>query len=79
MTKTIFATAMVALLATTACKKTGNGTYVFQKPVFGTVTDTIHTPVLQTGVDSSRVSVPKLEVRHDSETIKVPTLKIQKP
>jgi hypothetical protein len=78
MTRTFLSMAALAL-SITACKKTANGTYVIQKPVLGTVTDTVHTPVIQTGVDTSRVAVPKLQVRHDSETIKVPTLKISKP
>jgi hypothetical protein len=80
MRKAIFVAATATFaLAATACKKTGDGTYVIQKPVLGTVTDTIHTPIVQTGVDTSRVAVPKLQVRHDSETIKIPTLKIRKP
>ncbi|MEO8944913.1 MAG: hypothetical protein ABI338_00330 [Gemmatimonadaceae bacterium] len=78
MTRTFFAMAALALTIT-ACKKTADGTYVIQKPVLGTVTDTIHTPVIQTGVDTSRVAVPKLQVRHDSATIRVPTLKITRP
>lgn len=78
MVRTFFAMAALALTIT-ACEKTANGTYVIQKPVIGTVADTIHTPIIQTGVDTSRVAVPKLQVRHDSETIKIPTLKITKP
>lgn len=80
MRKAIIATAAATIaLTATACKKTGDGTYVIQKPVLGTVTDTVHTPTVTTGVDTSRVAVPKLQVRHDSETIKVPTVKISRP
>jgi hypothetical protein len=78
MRKVIFAAAVVAI-ATTACKKTGEGTYEVQKPVVGTVTDTVHTPTVETGVDSTKVAVPKVEVKKDSATIKVPTIKVKKP
>ncbi len=78
MNKLILTGAVLAL-GLTACKKTGDGTYEVQKPVVGTVTDTVHTPVVETGVDSTKVSVPKLEVKHDSETVKVPTLKVKRP
>ncbi len=60
MRKVIFASALaVSALAATACKKTGDGTYVIQKPVLGTVTDTVHTPTVQTGVETQTVAVPK--------------------
>jgi hypothetical protein len=78
MKKMIFAAAVLTLAAT-ACKKTGEGEYEVQKPVVGTVTDTVHTPTVQTGVDTATVAVPKVEVKKDSATIKVPTVKIKKP
>lgn len=78
MKKMFFAAAALTLVAT-ACKKTGEGTYEVQKPVIGTVTDTVHTPVVQTGMDSTKVSVPKLEVKKDSATIRVPTVRIKRP
>ncbi len=78
MRKMIFAAAALTLAAT-ACKKTGEGAYEVQKPVVGTQTDTIHTPVVQTGVDSTKVAVPKIEMKKDSATIKVPTIRIKKP
>ena len=78
MKKVIFAAAVLALAAT-GCKKTGDGTYEVQKPVIGTVTDTVHTPTVETGVESKTVAVPKVEVKTDSATIKVPTIKIKKP
>ena len=78
MRKMFFAAAALTLAAT-ACKKTGAGTYEVQKPVVGTQTDTVHTPVVETGMDSTKVSVPKLEVKRDSATIKVPTVTIKKP
>lgn len=78
MKKMIFAAAALTL-AVTACKKTGEGAYEVQKPVVGTVTDTVHTPVVETGVDSTKVAIPKVEVKKDSATIKVPTVTIKKP
>jgi hypothetical protein len=78
MKKMIIAAAILSVAAT-ACKKTGDGGYEVQKPVVGTVTDTIHTPVVETGVDSTKVAVPKVEVKRDSATIKVPTVTIKKP
>ncbi|MEO7216652.1 MAG: hypothetical protein ABI026_00485 [Gemmatimonadaceae bacterium] len=78
MKKVIFAAAVLALAAT-GCKKTGDGTYEVQKPVVGTVTDTVHTPTVETGVESKTVAVPKVEVKKDSATIKVPTITIKKP
>lgn len=75
----LLAAAAVLALGLTACKKTGSGTYEVQKPVVGTVTDTVHTPVVQTGVDSTKVAVPKVEVKQDSATVKVPTVTIKRP
>lgn len=78
MTKTFLTVAALALVLT-ACKKTGEGTYEVQKPVVGTVTDTVHTPVIKTGVDTATVAVPKVEVKQDSAHIKIPTVTIKKP
>ncbi|HEY5087447.1 MAG TPA: hypothetical protein VII66_08835 [Gemmatimonadaceae bacterium] len=78
MRKVIFAAAALALTAT-ACKKTAEGTYEVQKPVVGTVTDTIHTPVVKAGMETTTVAVPKVQVKKDSEVIKVPTVTIKKP
>jgi hypothetical protein len=78
MKKVIFAAAVLALAAT-GCKKTGEGEYEVQKPVVGTVTDTVHTPTVETGMESTTVAVPKVEVKKDSAVVKVPTVKIKKP
>jgi hypothetical protein len=71
--------AAVLVLSATACKKVSNGTYEIQKPVIGTVTDTVHTPVVQGHMETEKVAVPKVEIHKDSETIKVPKLDIKKP
>jgi hypothetical protein len=76
MKKLLVAGSMLAI-ATTACKKTGDGEYEVQKPVVGTVTDTVHTPTVDVHMDSTTVAVPKVEV--DSETIKVPKVDVKKP
>jgi hypothetical protein len=65
MRKMTIAAAVLAL-ASTACKKTGEGTYEVQKPVVGTVTDTVHTPVVKTGTDTATVVIPKIQVKRDT-------------
>lgn len=78
MHKLLCVAVVLAPLAT-ACKKTGEGEYEVQKPVVGTQTDTIHTPVVKAGMESTTVAVPKVEVHKDSATIKVPKVEIKKP
>lgn len=77
--KKLFLAAGLLAVSMTACKKTGEGQYEVQKPVVGTVTDTVQTPVVETGVDSTKVAVPKVEVKKDSATVKVPTITVKKP
>jgi len=77
--KKLFLAAGLLAISMTACKKTGEGEYQVEKPVVGTVTDTVHTPVVETGVDSTKVAVPKVEVKKDSATVKVPTITVKKP
>jgi len=77
--KKLFLAAGLVAVTLTACKKTGEGEYEVQKPVVGTQTDTVHTPVVETGVDSTKVTVPKVEVKKDTATVKVPTVQIKKP
>lgn len=80
MKKMFVAAAVIVAVSATACKKTGTtGEYTVEKPVVGTVTDTIHTPVVQTSMDSTKVAVPKVEVKQDSATIKVPHISIKRP
>lgn len=70
----------VAILAVsiTACKKTEGGDLEVQKPVVGTVTDTLNVPSVNVTSDSATVAVPKVEVKKDSATIKVPKVEIKK-
>ena len=78
MKKLLVAGAMLAV-AVSACKKTGEGEYEVEKPVVGTVTDTVHTPSVDVHMDSTQVTVPKVEVKKDSATIKVPNVDVKKP
>ena len=77
--KKLFLAAGLVAVTLTACKKTGEGEYEVHKPVVGTQTDTVHTPVVETGVDTAKVTVPKVEVKKDTATVKVPTVQIKKP
>jgi hypothetical protein len=65
-------------LALVACNKTADGGYEVQRPVAGTVTDTVHPPDVTIGTKTETVAVPKVEVKHDSATIKVPTISVHK-
>jgi hypothetical protein len=68
----------VAILAVsiTACKKTANGDVEVQKPVVGTVTDTLNVPSVSVTTDSTKVEVPKVVT--DTATIKVPKVQVKK-
>lgn len=79
MKNMLIAAAALAAVSVTACKKTGEGTYQVEKPVVGTVTDTVHTPVVETSMESTKVAVPQVEVKKDSATIKVPHVEVKRP
>jgi len=67
----------MAVVSISACKKTGDGEYQVEKPVVGTTqTDTIHTPTIQVGTETTTVAVPK--VKMDSAKIKTPTISVKK-
>lgn len=78
MRKVVLAAAVLAV-SLTACKKTGEGEYQVEKPVIGTVTDTINTPTVDVRTDTASVAVPKVDVRKDTAKIKVPKIEINKP
>ncbi len=52
--------AIAAFLA--GCKKTGEGEYEIQRPVVGTITDTVRTPTVDVGRDTHRVVTPDVDV-----------------
>ncbi len=76
MRKLAAVAAVMAVVSISACKKTGDGEYQVEKPVVGTQTDTIHTPTLQVGTETTTVAVPK--VKMDSAKIKTPTISVKK-
>ena len=55
----------MAILAVsiTACSKTKEGDLEVEKPVIGTVTDTLNVPSVEVTTDSVTVKVPKVEVK----------------
>lgn len=77
MKKVMAAIALVSTVALGACKKTGEGEYQIEKPVMGTVTDTLAVPTIDVGTQETQVSVPKIEVNKDPVTIKVPKIEIK--
>lgn len=62
--------AVLAVVAISACKKTGEGEYQVEKPVVGTVTDTINTPSIDVGKDTVAVTVPTVDVKSGAENKK---------
>ena len=54
--------AMLAV-AVTACSKTESGDLEVEKPVVGTVTDTLNVPSVEVGKDTVAVTVPTVEVK----------------
>jgi hypothetical protein len=69
--------ALAALVATGACRKTGEGEYEVQKPVVGTQTDTVHTPTVDVGTTKDTINVPK--VTTEKKEVTVPTVDVNKP
>lgn len=55
----------MAILAVsiTACSKTKEGDLEVEKPVVGTVTDTLNVPSVEVTTDSITVKVPKVEIK----------------
>ena len=75
MRKLAAVAAVMAVVAISACKKTGEGEYQVEKPVVGTVTDTINTPSVDVGTQNTTVATPKVVM--DSTTIKTPTVDVK--
>jgi hypothetical protein len=67
----------VLSLSAVACKKTGEGEYEVQKPVIGTVTDTVKTPTVDVTKDTVNVVTPR--VVKDTSAVVVPKVKVKKP
>jgi hypothetical protein len=60
----------MAVVAIAGCKKTGEGEYQVEKPVVGTVTDTVNTPSVDVGKDTVAVTVPTVDVKSPDENKK---------
>ena len=70
MRKLAAVAAVMAVVAISACKKTGEGEYQVEKPVVGTVTDTVTTPSVDVGKDTVAVTVPTVDVKSADENKK---------
>ncbi|MEX1187371.1 MAG: hypothetical protein WEA80_12340 [Gemmatimonadaceae bacterium] len=70
MRKVVLAAALLAVATVAGCKKTGEGEFEVERPVIGTVTDTINTPSI--GMDTATVTVPTIGT--DTQQIRVPTI-----
>ena len=67
MRKLLAVAAVMAVVSISACKKTGEGEYQVEKPVVGTVTDTVNTPSVDVGKDTVAVTVPTVDVKSPNE------------
>lgn len=60
----------LAVVVTTACKKTGEGEYEVERPTVGTTTDTVRTPTVDVGTkqDTLIVNTPTVDVKKAGDT-----------
>ena len=58
----------LAILAAsiTACSKTKEGDLEVEKPVVGTVTDTLNVPSVDVTTDTAKVTVPDIDINKDT-------------
>jgi hypothetical protein len=70
----------MAILAAsiTACSKTKDGDLEVEKPVVGTVTDTMNIPSVDVTTDTAKVTVPNVDIKKDTASIKVPKVEIKR-
>ena len=70
----------LAILAAsiTACSKTKEGDLEVEKPVVGTVTDTLNVPSVDVTTDTAKVTVPDVDIKKDTAEIKVPKIEVKK-
>jgi hypothetical protein len=73
----IFAMAILAA-SITACSKTKDGDLEVEKPVVGTVTDTLNVPSVDVTTDTAKVAVPDVDIKKDTASIKVPKVEIKR-
>ncbi len=73
----LFALAILAA-SITACSKTESGDLEVEKPVVGTVTDTLNVPSVDVTTDTAKVTVPDIDINKDTATIKVPKVEVKR-
>ncbi len=73
----MIAAGIAALVATSACKKTGEGEYEVQKPTVGTTTETVETPSVETGSVKDTITVPT--VGTEKKEVNVPKVEVKTP
>lgn len=66
------------VMALAGCSKTSDGDLEVERPVMGTVTDTVNIPTIEVTTEEKQVTVPTIEVKKDSATIKVPEVQIKR-
>lgn len=56
---------VLAILAAsiTACSRTESGDLEVEKPVVGTVTDTINVPTVEIGTDTTTIKTPDIDIK----------------
>ena len=79
MRNVTLAAAIAAILAVSACEKTGEGEYQVEKPVVGTETETVETPSVETGTATDTISVPDVDINTEEKEVKVPTVDVETP
>ncbi|MEO5590042.1 MAG: hypothetical protein ABIS03_10690 [Gemmatimonadaceae bacterium] len=62
----------------TACSKTKDGDLEVEKPVVGTVTDTLNIPSVDVTTDTAMVKVPTVDVGTKDAAIKVPKVEVKR-
>ena len=75
--KLIIAGSLMTLVALGACKKTGEGEYEVDKPVVGTVKDTVQTPTVDVGTKKDTITTPTVGTKKTEVTL--PTVDVKKP
>jgi hypothetical protein len=71
--------AIAAVVAISACQKTGEGEYKVEKPVVGTETDTIETPSVETGTVQDTINVPDVDVKTEKKEVDLPKVDVKTP
>jgi hypothetical protein len=69
--------ALASLAMLGACKKTGEGQYEVDKPVVGTVKDTVTTPSVDVGTKKDTITTPAVTTKKTEVT--VPTVDVKGP